>query len=270
MKRVIYYLSFLISYIVAHDCDIFVPIPPPITSTIPSLITTTPPITSTISPRSRPTLRIIINPRPELNVTVSQFIQTRTQFQSKSQEVQTNTQDLTPSKTPTKIPEIPEIPETPPIPTPTQTPIITPPTPTPEIDTNIVTYKLKSTDISDMLKTHNDERAITNLNNLSWDVNLQSSSELWSRELAAKNCALEHKLFSSAQNLYGGYGWLEPNFKDAIQLWINEKNILNQPNITFHDVGHYLIIVSESYSQVGCGAALNIANNCFVVTCNYN
>lgn len=245
MKGIIYYLSFLISYIVAHDCDIS--------------ISTTLPIPPIISSSLRPTITIMINPRPSVNITL---IQTKTQ-NSQTQSSQTQ------SQIPSQTIEIPI--------QPTQSPILLPPPiPSPQpilsptIDTNIVTYKLKATDIYDMLKTHNDERNITNLDNLSWDINLQSSSELWSRELALKNCALEHKLFSSAQNLYGGYGWLEPNFKDAIQLWINEKELLNEPNITFQDVGHYLIIVSDNYSEVGCGAALNLANNCFVVTCNYN
>lgn len=221
MKSIIYYISFIASYIFAHECDIllptpFIPIPPPI-----------------LMPSS------IIKPISEISkpsITVSQSI------------IQPTNTVIKPTATVS----------------PSVKPIIT------SSPINVVSYNLKAQDIYDILDSHNKERNLTNLDSLSWDVDLQASSQLWSNDLSSRNCILEHRLFSSAQNLYGGFGWLEPDFRSAVKLWIDEKNILNEPNITFQDVGHYLIIVSDAYTKVGCAASINVENDCFVITCNYN
>jgi len=135
---------------------------------------------------------------------------------------------------------------------------------------NIIEYVFKSNDISDIMTKHNDERQLNNLTNMIWNDNLKVSSQIWSNELAKSGCILEHKLFSSAQNLYAGYGWIEPDMSRAVQMWLDEKNILNKPNVTFNEIGHYLIIISNSINEVGCASSINVNNNCFVVTCNYN
>jgi hypothetical protein len=103
-----------------------------------------------------------------------------------------------------------------------------------------------------------------------WNTGLQDSSQIWSNTLAESNCVLEHKLFSASQNLYAGYGWIEPNLPNAVQAWLDEKSLLNKPNVTFNEIGHYLIIVSTSLTEVGCASSINVDKNCFVVTCNYN
>lgn len=179
---------------------------------------------------------------------------------------------LLPIKTKSIMSNLPTPPPTPPpipIPIPTTTiiqsiqPIQTP-------VSNIVEYTFKSNDIQSILNKHNDERQLNNLTDFIWNDNLKYTSQLWSNTLAKNNCILEHKLFSASQNLYAGYGWIEPNLSNAVQAWLDEKNILNKPNVTFNEIGHYLIIINTSLKEVGCASSINIANNCFVVTCNYN
>jgi len=136
--------------------------------------------------------------------------------------------------------------------------------------TNIIEYVFKTGELQDVLKTHNDERGLTNLTSLVWDISLQDSSQLWSNELANQDCALEHRLFSSAQNLYGGYGWIEPNVVSAVNAWISEKSLLDKVGVTFEEIGHYLIIVSNRYSRVGCASSINVNKKCFVITCHYD
>lgn len=143
------------------------------------------------------------------------------------------------------------------------------PTSTPPVQ-RIEEYIFKSDDISNILRKHNDERFLKNITDISWNTNLKDSSQLWSNNLASRGCILEHKLFSSGQNLYAGYGWIEPDLSQAIQAWINEKELLDVPNITFEQIGHYLIIINNGFNEVGCASSINIDNNCFVVTCNYN
>jgi uncharacterized protein YkwD len=166
---------------------------------------------------------------------------------------------------------------TPTTPTQTQTPttrtriLTSVPTSSPIVQ-NINEYKFKFDDISKILQKHNDERNSSerNVTNILWSQSLKESSQIWSNNLASRGCILEHKLFSSAQNLYAGYGWIEPNLPNAMQAWLDEKSLLNKPNITFEEIGHYLIMISSNYNEVGCASSINIDNNCFVVTCNYN
>jgi hypothetical protein len=106
---------------------------------------------------------------------------------------------------------------------------------------------------------------------LTWESNLEQSAESWSQVLALQNnCILYHKLTSFAQNLYAGYGWTSPNITDSIQAWINEKLLINEPNVSFEQIGHYLIIIHPSIKTVGCSYSINYIQNCFVVTCDYN
>jgi hypothetical protein len=119
--------------------------------------------------------------------------------------------------------------------------------------------------IKRVLDTHNTERTRSYI----WDNNLQASAEQWSLVLAKQGCKMEHKLSSSAQNLYAVYGSINVNVSDAIKAWIDEKELVDKPGYTFEDFGHYLIVTNESYTNVGCGYVINQDANCYVVTCNY-
>jgi hypothetical protein len=133
---------------------------------------------------------------------------------------------------------------------------------------NIIEYMLKDDYINNILKLHNNER---NSTDMTWDSNLHLSSQLWSNSLAYNNCMLEHKLFSSAQNLYAKWdiNGIDSNITEGINAWINEKYLLNKSNITYEEIGHYLIMTNTYYSKVGCALTINLDKNCHVITCNY-
>lgn len=151
------------------------------------------------------------------------------------------------------------------VPVPTSTPAPTP-TPTPSTFTNFDNIKL-------ILDLHNTERELKNVTNkVMWSNNLESTANDLSKILASKGCPLQHSLGKGvfAQNLYGAYGTITPNFKNAINAWISEKKLLNKPGVSFSEIGHYLIMVSSKYNNVGCSAAINFEKRCYVVTCDYS
>jgi len=123
-----------------------------------------------------------------------------------------------------------------------------------------------------ILDLHNNERQLKNVTNkVTWSNSLESTANDLSNILANKGCPLQHSLGKGvfAQNLYGAYGTITPNFKNAINAWISEKNLIGKPGISFSDIGHYLIMVSSKYNNVGCSTAINISARCYVVTCDY-
>ena len=116
---------------------------------------------------------------------------------------------------------------------------------------------------------HNNERILTNgLKNLTWSVDMYNSSKAWSDNLASRGCVLEHFLDNAnRQNLYGIYGTKNADVLRAIEMWIDEKNILDKPGVTFEEIGHYLNIVADGIGEVGC--AISSGGDCAVATCNY-
>jgi uncharacterized protein YkwD len=144
--------------------------------------------------------------------------------------------------------------------------LISTPTPTP-IFTSIDFDKKQL-----ILDLHNNERELKNVTNkVTWSNSLESTANDLSNILANKGCPLQHSLGKGvfAQNLYGAYGTITPNFKNAINAWISEKNLIGKPGISFSDIGHYLIMVSSKYNNVGCSTAINFIKRCYVVTCDY-
>ncbi len=127
--------------------------------------------------------------------------------------------------------------------------------------------------VDEILDLHNNERNIVNVTNfLNWSSKLELSANNLSKNLSERGCILEHSLANGVfgQNLYAAYGTTTPNFKNAVNAWIDEKFLINRPNITFSEIGHYLIMVSSRYNNVGCSAEINYDKRCYVVTCDYN
>ncbi|NBU33898.1 hypothetical protein EB118_02165 [bacterium] len=119
------------------------------------------------------------------------------------------------------------------------------------------------------LYEHNRERRLTSLTDLQADPQLSDLAISLSTSLALRGCPLEHNITgASRQNLYAAYGTTFPNVSDAISMWIDEKNLLSKPGVTFEETGHYLNIVAEDISKVGCGSG--IGQDCVVITCNYS
>jgi uncharacterized protein YkwD len=124
-----------------------------------------------------------------------------------------------------------------------------------------------------ILDLHNNERSLKNVTNLLfWSNSLELSANNLSRDLSNRGCILEHSLASGVfgQNLYAAYGTFNPNYGNAVNAWIEEKNLLNKPNVTFSEIGHYLIMISSKYNNVGCSTSINYDKNCYVITCDYS
>jgi uncharacterized protein YkwD len=127
-------------------------------------------------------------------------------------------------------------------------------------------------DIDIILKMHNDERRLQSVGNLTWSILLKNNAQTISNNIANNDCILQHNLLDGTfgQNLYAGYGWTSGVYSDAIKAWLDEKSLVNIPGIPFSQVGHYLIIISNNFKNVGCAKSINFFKNCFVITCDYS
>jgi hypothetical protein len=126
------------------------------------------------------------------------------------------------------------------------------------------------TNILNILEDQNRERRLQNLTDFIWSTQMETEAIEWSKTLAIDNCNLVHGLNTAqGQNLYGVYGSVSGSVENAVNAWIDEKNLMSNPNVTFSETGHYMIIISPRLSQVGCGLVMNTFANCFVATCNY-
>jgi len=123
----------------------------------------------------------------------------------------------------------------------------------------------------DALNIQNQERNIKNLTYFTWSNILEKEAIDWSKNLTEFNsCVLTHHLDTArGQNLYGVYGSTISSINNAINSWVDEKNLVNNQNVTFDQIGHYLSIISPDFTQVGCGITINPIQKCLVATCNY-
>lgn len=150
---------------------------------------------------------------------------------------------------------------------PTPTPTLTP---TPKPTLTPVVSELFTSNIVNILEDQNIERRIKNLTEFTWSTQMAQEAIEWSKKLAIDNCNLVHGLDTAhGQNLYGVYGSTTGTVENAVNAWIDEKNLMSNPNATSSEIGHYLIVISPHLSQVGCGLAMNTIANCLVATCNY-
>ena len=124
----------------------------------------------------------------------------------------------------------------------------------------------------DTLNIQNQERQLKNLKDFTWSNLLEKEAINWSTNLTEfNNCGLTHYLDTAkGQNLYAMYGSTKSNINNAINAWVDEKNLIDKPNVTFDQIGHYLTIISPDFTQVGCGIAINPIQNCLIATCNYS
>ena len=143
------------------------------------------------------------------------------------------------------------------------------PTPTPTFISIIPIFSEQNR--IDALNIQNIERRIKNVKDFTWSNIMETEAINWSRNLAEYNdCGLKHSLDTArGQNLYAMYGSTKSNINNAINAWVDEKKLIDNPNVTFNEIGHYLSIISPKFTQVGCGIAINPIQNCLVATCNY-
>ena len=186
----------------------------------------------------------------------------------------TSTTSTTPTTTiitPTTTIITPIIAITTPITKPTTTVI----TPTTTVITPIMSLQKSISSVVsqfDALNIQNQERQLKNLKDFTWSNLLEKEAINWSTNLTEfNNCGLTHYLDTAkGQNLYAMYGSTKSNINNAINAWVDEKNLIDKPNVTFDQIGHYLTIISPDFTQVGCGIAINPIQNCLIATCNYS
>lgn len=252
---IFYIFIFIINEIYA-DCHVIVPKPPRILEHLfykfkPTTLTptsTAPIITSTLVPASTSTFAPTLTSMP---VSITTFM-----------PVSITTPASVPITTFTLFST--------PVPITTSAPT---PTPTPTFTSNVVSTPVSIENRQMILNMHNTERLLVNTTNLlKWSDALERSARELSINLANIGCALRHRLGSGVrgQNLYGTYGRVVPNYNNAVNAWILEKNLLDKPNVTFSEIGHYLIMVSSQYNNVGCSAGVNLVDRCYVIACDYN
>lgn len=103
-----------------------------------------------------------------------------------------------------------------------------------------------------ILMRHNHERELVGVDPLKWDVDLAMSASNY-----AKQCKKEHSMLPNiGENLAWGMPFM--SMEMAMNLWINEKEFLMEDGKTCMEdkvCGHYLQIIKEKNSKIGCGTA---------------
>ena len=160
--------------------------------------------------------------------------------------------------------------------TPTTTSTLTPTTTstlTPTTTSTTTPTTLIPTFITNVLDMHNKERSLVGVPPLTWSNSMYTIAQSWSDTLTSQNCNLVHTLNGeSRQNLFAGFGWSNPDttgIPASIDAWLSEKSLVGKPGVTFEENGHYLNIIANDISSVGCALSINSNSNCFVVTCDY-
>ena len=124
----------------------------------------------------------------------------------------------------------------------------------------------------EILAHHNYCRAMHQVGKLERDKELEKIAQKYSEKLAADNKGLVHSKNGYGENLH--YCWSSSGIcvtgKHASENWYNEINQYSFDNPGFTSgVGHFTQLVWKGSQKIGCGAACNSENKCFV-TCNYS
>ena len=123
----------------------------------------------------------------------------------------------------------------------------------------------------EILADHNYRRAMHQVDRLTRDKDLEKIAQQYSRELAKKD-KMVHSGNSYGENLhfcYSSSGICVTGYK-ASESWYSEvsKYDYSKPGFT-SGIGHFTQMVWKGSQKIGCGAACNEKNNCYV-TCNYS
>lgn len=128
--------------------------------------------------------------------------------------------------------------------------------------------------INTILSIHNQERALVNVQPLTWNDNLAAGAQTWAEQIARTGQFIHdpvHTGLSCTGPCYGeslaGFitGISEPN--GGLYLWVNEKSnfpggLYNPPyppgctpRVDCKAVGHYTQMVWQNTREIGCGTA---------------
>ena len=124
---------------------------------------------------------------------------------------------------------------------------------------------------ADILTNHNYHRKNHQVGNLARNTVIEKVAQDYSEYLASEN-VLQH----SGNNKYGEnlyYCWSSYGVcitgEKASQSWYNEVDKYKFDNPGFSSTtGHFTQLVWKGSKEIGCGAACNNQNNCYI-TCNY-
>ncbi|XP_055606456.1 uncharacterized protein LOC129754419 [Uranotaenia lowii] len=123
-----------------------------------------------------------------------------------------------------------------------------------------------------VLEAHNRLRAKHSAPPLSRDPALDRYAQEWANNLAARNCALQHRSNGKyGENLYAAYGKTNLSGEDAVQSWYDEIKFYTFGQASpgnFSQVGHFTQVVWKGSTKLGVGMATKGSN--VVVVCNYD
>ena len=123
----------------------------------------------------------------------------------------------------------------------------------------------------DILTNHNYHRKRHQVDDLSRSSDIETIAQNYSEYLASID-EMKHSGNKYGENLY--YCWSSSGVcvtgEKASQAWYDEVSKYDFKNPGFSSgTGHFTQLVWKGSKQIGCGAACNEKNNCYV-TCNYS
>lgn len=140
---------------------------------------------------------------------------------------------------------------------------------------NAIIIKINSLDLekirSEILDNHNYHRKMHQVDPLTRSAEIEAVAQAYSEHLADINDMQHSGNKKYGENLY--YCWASNGIcvtgEKASEIWYSEVSKYDYSNPEFTSgTGHFTQLVWKGSTQIGCGAACNIKNNCFV-TCNY-
>ena len=132
---------------------------------------------------------------------------------------------------------------------------------------------LKLTEIRrEILADHNYRREMHQVGSLERDKELEKIAQKYSEKLAADNKGLIHSDNGYGENLF--YCWSSRGIcvtgKYASEEWYSEISDYDYSNPGFKSgTGHFTQMIWKGSQKIGCGAACDSNNKCYV-TCNYS
>ena len=123
----------------------------------------------------------------------------------------------------------------------------------------------------EILANHNYHRAIHQAGKLTRDKEIEKIAQQYSKELAKRD-VMEHSSNGYGENLYycGSSSGICVTGVKASERWYEEIKDYDYNNPVFSGTtGHFTQLVWKGSQKIGCGAACNEKNKCYV-TCNYS